>query len=193
MQGMKGSLSAGKMAMLGYGTAPKMLFLKENCLATLLEWNEIVAFINTIAKFSDSIREVRELTTLYWKSVQPSSVDLVDTLVKLISSLAKQGYMSAEREEELVCLFGPVVSQKRIKRATPILQLKGRRQGEAPPWKIIALVSKRVTLLLLECMLQKEMTTQMRSTFWQGLRKNQRNSPRVASMEGINTMQDGML
>ena len=58
----------GKMAMLGYGTALKILFMNENRLATSLDRNEIVAFINTIAKFSESIREVRELTNLYWDS-----------------------------------------------------------------------------------------------------------------------------
>ena len=56
----------GKMAMLGYGTALKILFLPEERLGMTLSRNEIVAFLNTIAKMSESVREVRELTQLYW-------------------------------------------------------------------------------------------------------------------------------
>eukprot|EP00522_Entomoneis_paludosa_P005900 CAMPEP_0172460012 /NCGR_PEP_ID=MMETSP1065-20121228/35145_1 /TAXON_ID=265537 /ORGANISM="Amphiprora paludosa, Strain CCMP125" /LENGTH=61 /DNA_ID=CAMNT_0013214903 /DNA_START=28 /DNA_END=209 /DNA_ORIENTATION=- len=54
------------MAMLGYGTALKILFsdVNDSILATLSR-NEIVAFVNTLAKFSESIRHVRELTSLY--------------------------------------------------------------------------------------------------------------------------------
>jgi len=120
----------GKMAMLGYGTALKILFLPENRLSSSLERNEIVAFINTIAKFSESMREIRELTTEYWESqdggqptttsqpalltsaVTPSSptaiipgddtVKLVDTAVGLVASLARGGHLEAEREAELV-------------------------------------------------------------------------------------------
>ncbi|KAL7570466.1 hypothetical protein ACA910_004251 [Epithemia clementina (nom. ined.)] len=68
----------GKMAMLGYGTALKILFtptslLETNALSSSTTWttdeflsrNEIVALINTLAKFSESIRHVRELTHLY--------------------------------------------------------------------------------------------------------------------------------
>ena len=54
----------GKLAMLGYGTALKILFSPTNVLEDLTR-NEIVALINTLAKFSESIRQVRELTHLY--------------------------------------------------------------------------------------------------------------------------------
>jgi hypothetical protein len=110
----------GKMAMLGYGTALKILFLNENRLATSLERNEIVAFINTIGKFSESMRQIRELTNMYWDNTEPSppptmvvpsptdstidSVDLVDTAVGLVASLARGGYVETEREAELVRL-----------------------------------------------------------------------------------------
>jgi hypothetical protein len=72
-------------------------------LATSLECNEIVAFINTVARFSESMREIRELTNMYWENkeapppptVTPlpvdstiESVDLVDTAVGLVASLA---------------------------------------------------------------------------------------------------------
>ncbi|KAL7550113.1 hypothetical protein ACHAWF_013350 [Thalassiosira exigua] len=58
----------GKMAMLGYGTALKILFVPEDQLGSSLERNEVVAFLNTIAKVSESVREVRELTHLYWST-----------------------------------------------------------------------------------------------------------------------------
>ena len=117
----------GKMAMLGYGTALKILFLPENRLASSLERNEIVAFINTIAKFSESMREIRELTNAYWESngapskttlLPPSAItttlppaatilddnpiELVDTAVGAVAALARGGHMDTEREAELV-------------------------------------------------------------------------------------------
>jgi hypothetical protein len=110
----------GKMAMLGYGTALKILFMNENRLATSLERNEIVAFINTVGKFSESMREIRELTNMYWDNKEASpppptvtplpidstidSVDLVDAAVGLVASLAREGYVDSEREAELVRL-----------------------------------------------------------------------------------------
>merc|ERR1719223_1019766 len=45
----------GKMAMLGYGTALKILFLPEKAIAGSLSRNEIVALLNTIAKMSESV------------------------------------------------------------------------------------------------------------------------------------------
>ncbi len=59
----------GKMAMLGYGAALKVLFMHEE--ACDLERNEIVALINTIVKFSESVRHVRELTDLYRQQHPP--------------------------------------------------------------------------------------------------------------------------
>ena len=120
----------GKMAMLGYGTALKILFMND---IISLERNEVVAFVNTIAKFSESIKEVRELTNLYWslqsqesktmaKATQATTVsvppvqspismslgdvqtDLVDVVVGLTASLARGGHLSDEREAELVQL-----------------------------------------------------------------------------------------
>jgi len=59
----------GKMTMLGYGAALKILFLPESAISSSsLSRNEIVAFINTIIKFSESIKDIRELTHLYWES-----------------------------------------------------------------------------------------------------------------------------
>lgn len=69
----------GKMTMLGYGAALKILLLPETAISSSsVSRNEIVAFVNTIIKFSESIKDVRELTHLYWESVravpyQPSS------------------------------------------------------------------------------------------------------------------------
>ncbi|KAL3937146.1 MAG: hypothetical protein SGBAC_007684 [Bacillariaceae sp.] len=59
----------GKMAMMGYGTALKILFMPPEMIKTL-ERNEAVALINTAARLSESLVEVRELTTAYWKTEQ---------------------------------------------------------------------------------------------------------------------------
>lgn len=113
----------GKMAMLGYGTALKVLFMKEE--QPDLTRNEIVAFINTIAKFSESIRQVRELTDLYLEkqeqkvakmkqtslpqpttvaAVDGTSIDIMDDAVRLIAQLGQKNVISWEREAELVQL-----------------------------------------------------------------------------------------
>lgn len=119
----------GKMAMLGYGTALKILFLPENRIdERSLSRNEIVAFLNTIAKMSESVREVRELTHLYWsthtrleKSVDglPTTVgsgsgatirssagidgvDVLDIAVGAVSSLANQGLIDESSEAKLI-------------------------------------------------------------------------------------------
>jgi len=113
----------GKMTMLGYGTALKILFLREELIASSLSRNEIVAFINTIAKMSESIKEVRELTAMYWAGqirskettglpmAAPSSSktllgsnELVDAAVGAAAELGRAGLISTEREAELVSL-----------------------------------------------------------------------------------------
>jgi flavocytochrome c len=57
----------GKLVMLGYGAALKILLHPKGSKVPLpeLEHNEIVALINTVIKFSESIYDVRELTNLY--------------------------------------------------------------------------------------------------------------------------------
>lgn len=55
----------GKLTMLGYGTALKILFVKDIHQLNLKQ-NEIVAFINTIGRLSESLRNIRYLTQLYW-------------------------------------------------------------------------------------------------------------------------------
>lgn len=119
----------GKMAMLGYGTALKILFLpREDMIASSLSRNEIVAFINTIAKFSEAMKEVRELTSLYWSmdmeakkpspttiTITPPSkkdiptteiaaVDPVDAAIGATATLKKAGLISDSREGELIGL-----------------------------------------------------------------------------------------
>ena len=83
----------GKMAMLGYGTALKILFIKPSAL--VLERNEIVAFVNTLAKLSESIREVRELTHLYWMKEQEKQQEKVDEHNRLLSSGTSSDALSA--------------------------------------------------------------------------------------------------
>jgi len=113
----------GKMAMLGYGTALKILFLPDDMLATSLSRNEIVAFFNTIAKMSESVREVRELTNMYWSthtkleksdaavssgsdtkllSTGIDSIDVLDAAVGAVASLANQGLIDESTETNLI-------------------------------------------------------------------------------------------
>lgn len=112
----------GKMAMLGYGTALKILFLPEDMLATSLSRNEIVAFFNTIAKMSESVREVRELTNMYWSthtrleksdagvgridashsSTGIDGIDVLDAAVGAVSTLANQGLIDESTETNLI-------------------------------------------------------------------------------------------
>jgi flavocytochrome c len=97
----------GKMSMLGYGAALKILFMTKTE-SYALSRNEIVAFVNTVAKFSEALRDVRELTNLYWKeaSVQlPKSIssnqELGDAAIGLIASLARQGKINDVLELKL--------------------------------------------------------------------------------------------
>lgn len=109
----------GKMAMLGYGTALKILFVPDNVIGMSLSRNEIVALINTIGKLSESVREVRELTNLYWSThtrLEKSNdkaqlrtsvsgvdgVDVLDAAVGAVSSLASQGLIDEAVEAKLI-------------------------------------------------------------------------------------------
>jgi len=112
----------GKMAMLGYGTALKILFVPPELFK--LERNEVVALINTAARLSESLVEVRELTTAYWKAEQEGkdrqlaestttisidglpveSLDILDRTVGAIANLGRQNLINMDRENELVSL-----------------------------------------------------------------------------------------
>ena len=100
----------GKMSMLGYGAALKILFMK-NSESYSLTRNEVVAFINTVAKFSEALRDVREMTTLYWQKtavqvppIVDSKLALVDAAIGLIASLARQGKIDEAWEARLIAL-----------------------------------------------------------------------------------------
>ena len=122
----------GKLTMLGYGTALKILFVKSpNNL--ILERNEVVALINTAARLSENLVEVRELTTSYWEkertkianlevateagkgssiltessapplsSTSYDSLDILDVTVGIISAAGRQEMISVGREKELI-------------------------------------------------------------------------------------------
>jgi len=109
----------GKMAMLGYGTALKILFMtNDELIASSLSRNEIVAFINTIAKMSEALKDVRDLTDLYWSQhMAPSSVPIqtysditdgsitpLDAAIGATAALANSGMIDSHREAELVRL-----------------------------------------------------------------------------------------
>mmetsp|Transcript_9636 Transcript_9636/g.14274 ORF Transcript_9636/g.14274 Transcript_9636/m.14274 type:complete len:1290 (+) Transcript_9636:112-3981(+) len=141
----------GKMTMLGYGTALKILFLpREELIPAALSRNEVVAFINTIAKFSEALKEVRELTSMYWVSKIESTkhlpppvqvfdeeeaentviidtdltgIEIVDSLVGVVSSLAQQGHINDQIEAELI---------KRAFSRDPDLMVLAKHYASAP-------------------------------------------------------------
>lgn len=121
----------GKMGMLGYGTALKILFVKPELID--LERNEVVALINTAARLSESMVEVRELTAQYWaerhqndqdtvqaasipqqptkqpvstsravSSIEIDSLDILDMTVGVIAALGRSDAISMDREKELI-------------------------------------------------------------------------------------------
>jgi len=116
----------GKMGMLGYGTALKVLFMSPDFLT--LERNEVVALINTAARLSESLMDVRELTTMYWENerernetqtklsasqpvttpsptsmVSPvESLDILDVTIGAIASLGRENLISMEDEKEFI-------------------------------------------------------------------------------------------
>jgi len=116
----------GKMAMMGYGTALKILFTRGDLLQ--LERNDVVALINTAARLSESLVEVREITALFWKTEAKrksageslmsdnaqtaaidggspvTSLDVLDQTVGMLATLGRQNLISIERERELVSL-----------------------------------------------------------------------------------------
>jgi flavocytochrome c len=82
----------GKLTMLGYGAALKVLFMRD----IHLERNEIVALINTIAKVSESVRNVRELTNMYWTRLKegnktPSTIAAKETSVSPLPLMDTSG------------------------------------------------------------------------------------------------------
>lgn len=89
----------GKMAMLGYGTALKILFTK-NLKKETISRNELVAFINTICKFSESLKEIRLLTNLYW--VNKASLDDESNINTMKSSSVSISSSSSSMLEEPV-------------------------------------------------------------------------------------------
>ena len=121
----------GKMSMMGYGTALKILFVNPDHLT--LDRNEVVALINTAGRLSESLIDVHDLTAMYWleqeqikgnsplptateglsSTLSPTisssssrfsieSLDLVDTTVGAIATLGAENLVSLEREQELV-------------------------------------------------------------------------------------------
>eukprot|EP00531_Pseudo-nitzschia_arenysensis_P017151 CAMPEP_0116122814 /NCGR_PEP_ID=MMETSP0329-20121206/4414_1 /TAXON_ID=697910 /ORGANISM="Pseudo-nitzschia arenysensis, Strain B593" /LENGTH=1127 /DNA_ID=CAMNT_0003616685 /DNA_START=306 /DNA_END=3689 /DNA_ORIENTATION=- len=119
----------GKLTMLGYGTALKILFVKSPK-NLILERNEVVALINTAGRLSENLVEVRELTTMYWEKERTKianlevateagrgssvvaekplsttsydSLDVLDITIGVISNAGRQELISMEREKELI-------------------------------------------------------------------------------------------
>lgn len=115
----------GKLAMTGYGAALKVLFMDN----VSLDDNEVVGLINTVVKFSESLRHVRELSKLYNNKKQnellnPNEIgsvpstksapvpvttgalsiteNYVDHAVRAIAALGREGMISWENEQDLI-------------------------------------------------------------------------------------------
>eukprot|EP00958_Prasinococcus_capsulatus_P025421 scaffold4305_cov370-Prasinococcus_capsulatus_cf.AAC.1 len=57
----------GKLQLLGLGTALKILLSPVDVVVTVLSRNDLVALVNTIAKFSSAIQGAKALAIEYWK------------------------------------------------------------------------------------------------------------------------------
>lgn len=57
----------GKLALLGVGTALKILLLPERLIPSTLTREEVVALINTAGKFSQAIEGIKDLQRLNWE------------------------------------------------------------------------------------------------------------------------------
>lgn len=63
----------GKLALRGLGTTLKILLLPEHLISTALTREDIVAFFNTLSKFSEAIDAARRLTSQYWTDYDTKS------------------------------------------------------------------------------------------------------------------------
>lgn len=79
----------GKMQMLGLGTALKILLSPEELLWSSLSRDEVVALINTLYKFSESIHDAHMLTELY--------IDQLDEQVRVTEQKAAQAKADAAK------------------------------------------------------------------------------------------------
>ncbi|GMH52020.1 hypothetical protein TrRE_jg3794, partial [Triparma retinervis] len=96
-----------KMSLMGLGAGMKMLFL-EDIDGGAITRNEVVAFMNTLAKVSESITDIRELSQAYLEensflssaAVQEDSLPLAitDSCVSTIKQLAARNLISSSLE-----------------------------------------------------------------------------------------------
>eukprot|EP00520_Triparma_pacifica_P000455 CAMPEP_0118656284 /NCGR_PEP_ID=MMETSP0785-20121206/13412_1 /TAXON_ID=91992 /ORGANISM="Bolidomonas pacifica, Strain CCMP 1866" /LENGTH=1072 /DNA_ID=CAMNT_0006549143 /DNA_START=173 /DNA_END=3388 /DNA_ORIENTATION=+ len=104
-----------KMSLLGLGAGMKMLFL-ENIDDGSISRNEVVAFINTLGKVSESITDIRELSNMYWEEnsflIAPERTEeareakklpfaLTDSCVSAVKQLSSRNLISSEQEISL--------------------------------------------------------------------------------------------
>ena len=99
-----------KMTLLGIGAALKMLLVDE-ITDDVITRNEIVAFVNTLGRVSESITDLGVLSNMYWEEksflqhkthASSTPTDILDVCVSTLRSLGKSGSISPSREFQLV-------------------------------------------------------------------------------------------
>ena len=110
----------GKLQLLGLGTALKVLLLPEDLLASSLNQQEVVALVNTIAKFSHAIRSVPDLLNAARQEALKGESDFVvdsdatrdggaqsgqsalEAAIAATASHVKSGVLSSESETKIL-------------------------------------------------------------------------------------------
>ena len=110
----------GKLQLLGLGTALKVLLLPEDLLASSLNQQEVVALVNTIAKFSHAIRSVPDLLNAARQEALKGESDFVvdsdatrdggsqsgqsalEAAIAATASHVKSGVLSSEAETKIL-------------------------------------------------------------------------------------------
>ena len=119
----------GKVSLAGVGTALKILLLPDSLLATAFHRSEVVAFFNTLHKFSSAIEGIDTLTAEYWAKVKEKQAKeakeeapaapppaapvlalqdpaVFDAAVGAVATSAKAGALGRADEDALIdCLF----------------------------------------------------------------------------------------
>ena len=107
----------GKLQLLGLGTALKVLLLPEDLLDSSLNKQEVVALINTIAKFSHAIRKVPDLMNSARQEALQSSAasgsdftvnedgtasNPLDAAISALATHVKSGVLATELEDAIM-------------------------------------------------------------------------------------------
>ena len=138
----------GKLQLLGLGSALKVLLLPEDLLESSLNKQEVVALVNTIAKFSHAIRKVPELMNAARQDALKSSVDLesvglhlreteggqkveqspLEAAIAATATYVKSGALTPESEAAIVSA---------ILEDNPKVVVLAKYYAESMPWRFI--------------------------------------------------------